>query len=117
MDRANPTSENIAEGHCVNLAGAPPSGDSIIVALPHASRGCRVASLHYQVADPCQSWRDSVQRPGHWASVKRLPGELFNPWRNACGFYPQDVLGRQRKLLDAAANLKMVNAGQNRVMQ
>jgi hypothetical protein len=38
-------------------------------------------------------------------------GEPFNPWHEAFGFYPQDVLGRQRKLLEAAGNLKMVLQG------
>ena len=45
------------------------------------------------------------------------PGEPFNPWHEACGFYPQDVLGRQRKLLDATGNLKMVTAGQKRLYE
>jgi hypothetical protein len=121
MNRAEGTTQKIAGGEGVNLIGAAPLGDSTLAAaLRYPPPGWRVVLLHHQVAEgqcTCQPWRDSVQRLGHWASVKRLPGELFNPWRNACGFYPQDVLGRQRKLLDAAANLKMVNAGQNRVMQ
>jgi hypothetical protein len=28
------------------------------------------------------------------------PGAEFNPWRGACGFYPPDVVGRQKTLTD-----------------
>jgi hypothetical protein len=27
-------------------------------------------------------------------------GEQFNPWRGACGFYPPDIIARQRDLGD-----------------
>ncbi len=30
---------------------------------------------------------------------KLLPGQRFNPYRKECGFYPPDVVGKQRKLL------------------
>ena len=121
MNRAEGTTQKIAGGEGVNLIGAALLGDSTLAAaLRYAARGWRVIPLHHQVAErqcTCQPWRDSVQRLGRWASVKRLPGELFNPWRNARGFSPQDVLGRQLQFLDEAGNLKIVTAGQKRGMQ
>jgi hypothetical protein len=31
-------------------------------------------------------------------------GEPFSPWRGACGFYPPDVVGRQRRLTEARSS-------------
>lgn len=43
-------------------------------------------------------------------------GDPFNPWREACGFYPPDIVGRQRTLGDGPKRLyeRMVRwAGKN----
>lgn len=32
-------------------------------------------------------------------------GQSFNPWRGACGFYPPDVVARQRDLTDGQKRL------------
>jgi hypothetical protein len=32
-------------------------------------------------------------------------GESFNPWRESCGFYPPDVIGRARWLTDGQKRL------------
>src|SRR5262245_30917895 len=32
-------------------------------------------------------------------------GEAFNPWRKVCGFYPPDVVARQRDLTDGQKRL------------
>ncbi|MCX6625078.1 MAG: helix-turn-helix domain-containing protein, partial [Acidobacteria bacterium] len=52
----------------------------------------------------------------------RVIGEPFNPWRKSCGFYPADIVGRQRFLLgkadkpkDGADKLKDVTDGQKRL--
>ena len=44
------------------------------------------------------------------------PGDEFNPWRRACGFYPPDVVGRQKTLTDGQKRVyeRLVRfAGQN----
>jgi hypothetical protein len=44
------------------------------------------------------------------------PGDEFNPWRGACGFYPPDAVGRQKTLTDGQkrAYERLVRyAGQN----
>jgi len=33
------------------------------------------------------------------------PRAEFNPWRGACGFYPPDVVGRQKTLTDGQKRL------------
>jgi hypothetical protein len=39
-----------------------------------------------------------MQEPHHNSARSPRPGEAFNPWRGARGFYPPDVLGRQQTL-------------------
>src|SRR5438034_525694 len=34
-----------------------------------------------------------------------LLGQPFNPWHKACGFYPPDIVGRQRGLSDGQKRL------------
>jgi hypothetical protein len=46
-----------------------------------------------------------------------VSGEPFNPWHGACGFFPQDVLGRQQELPVAAGTLQMVTDGQKRLYE
>jgi hypothetical protein len=37
--------------------------------------------------------------------ARRVIGDRFNPWRKTCGFYPPDVVGRQRDLTDGQKRL------------
>lgn len=45
----------------------------------------------------------SVSQQGEKSRPK--PGEPFNPWRGACGFYPPDVVGRQKDLTSGQKRL------------
>src|SRR3989442_35564 len=49
--------------------------------------------------------------------AKPISGDPFNPWHQSCGFYPQDVLSRHRKLPDATGNLKVVTPGQKQLYE
>ena len=42
-------------------------------------------------------------------------GEPFNPWREICGFYPPEIVNRQRKLPGADGKLHRVTAGQKQL--
>jgi hypothetical protein len=44
-------------------------------------------------------------------------GDRFDPYRGACQFYPPDVVGRQRKLLDASGKDRDVTDGQKRLYE
>jgi hypothetical protein len=39
------------------------------------------------------------------ADHKNYPGEPFNPWREACGFYPPEVVGRHKSFGDGPKRL------------
>src|SRR5262245_27669705 len=43
--------------------------------------------------------------PAVSARDKRILGEPFNPWHKLCGFYPPDIVGRQRDLTDGQKRL------------
>ena len=42
---------------------------------------------------------------GNQDSVRRIAGEPVNPWRKVCGFYPPDVVTRQRNLTEGQKRL------------
>jgi hypothetical protein len=46
---------------------------------------------------------------------RRNIGQPFNPWREVCGFYPQDVVGRQRKLVDSSGVETAITGNQKRL--
>jgi hypothetical protein len=42
-------------------------------------------------------------------------GECFNPWRQACGFYAPDIVGKQRTLVDDKGKSRTITDGQKRL--
>jgi hypothetical protein len=44
-------------------------------------------------------------------------GECFNPWRQACGFYAPDIVGKQRTLVDDKGKSRTITDGQKRLLE
>jgi helix-turn-helix protein len=44
-------------------------------------------------------------------------GDPFNPWSGGCGFFPQDVVGRQSRLTNASGNPKPITDGPKRLYE
>jgi hypothetical protein len=49
--------------------------------------------------------RSDRETPDSGVPGPRIIGEPFNPWHKACGFYPPDVVARQRNLTDGQKRL------------
>jgi hypothetical protein len=52
-----------------------------------------------------------------WMQDTRAAGRSFNPWHEACGFYPQDEVGRHRRIVNLAGVQTVVTDGQKRLYE
>ena len=50
-----------------------------------------------------------------YVANSRVAGEPFNPFHEACGFFPQDVVGELRKLPDQDGRFHRISHGQKRL--